>query len=113
MEIISFSKNWNNKLNCDCFTTIRLSSLKYIEGHIYECVLVKKNGENVTIETKGIFKLESKKTIKLNQINNTMARLDTGYDIIETINIFKKMYKDKNIDWANQKLDYLLLVKHK
>lgn len=40
-ETLSFSKNWNNKLACPYYTTIRLNSTKYEKGKIYSIVTTK------------------------------------------------------------------------
>lgn len=101
-KIINFSYNWNNKLNCKSFTTLRLSH-KYSTGDKVEITLKNKfhcNAEIIDI-----------KRFHLENINNYVAYLDTGYDEIECQNILKKMYKNKNIDWDNQNIYFILLKK--
>lgn len=40
-ETLKFSQNWNNKLACRYYTTIRLNNTKYEAGKIYEVVIEK------------------------------------------------------------------------
>jgi hypothetical protein len=45
-----------------------------------------------------------------------MTYLDTGYSVEEMVKLIKTMYKNKNIDWTIQRLDFCLFVyqqKHK
>ena len=35
-ERLEFSKNWNNKLLCTCFSTIRPQSLKCVVGEVFD-----------------------------------------------------------------------------
>lgn len=103
MQKLSFSTNWNNKLNCDSFTTIRISGRLSI-------------GDFVEVEDRGIskgaYKVIDKKRLTIAQINDWMAYLDTGYPAEETRNIIKKMYKDVQ-DWERQPIYYYLVVKNK
>lgn len=102
MKIINFSYNWNNKLDCKAFTTLRLSD-KYNTNDIIEIHLKKKL----------LFKAEviQKKCLKLNLINHWIAYIDTGYNAIECQELLKKMYKNKNINWQNQSIYFYLLQK--
>lgn len=104
MQTLSFSTNWNNKLNNDCFTTLRLSG-RFSPGEIIE---VQDRGVS-----KGHYKiLDRRRLNNIEQINDWMAFLDTGYPAEETRNIIKKMYKDIK-DWSNQPIYYYLIKKHK
>lgn len=96
---IEFSYNWNSKLHCKCFTTIRLHNPnKYVIGQrYYICLeLLEFIAEIVNI-----------KQFRLSQLNDYMAMLDTGYGVQETTEIIKKMYP--NIDFENQLFDFILL----
>jgi len=55
-------------------------------------------------------KLISIKRMKLNDINEYIARLDTGYSAIECRDIIRKMYKNKRVNWETQYLAYLLFA---
>jgi hypothetical protein len=86
LDEIKFSTNWNNKLNNKSFSTIRIfNSNKYIVGA----------------------KIEFEKGFYLNQLSMPMAYLDTGYSRNETIEILKKMYKNK----IDLKFHYIILNK--
>jgi len=100
MKDIKFSYNWNNKLNCFVFTTIRLENeSKYKIEETYNIYLK----ENL-IKTAQIIDI---KTIYLHQINSYIALLDTGYSVAETKELFKKMYP--TTDFSKQKLSLILL----
>lgn len=100
---IKFSYNWNNKLDCSAFTTIRLHQpKKYIVGQDYEIYLK---------APFCIAKIVAIKQFKISQMNEFMAMIDTGYSVQETIEIIKKMYP--NIDYENQLFDFILLQKRK
>lgn len=81
---IKFSQNWNKKLNCQAFTTIRRPSAFWVVGREYRIYL---NGVHV----------KDAKLIEIihgdpRTLTETMARLDTGYDKRETLDILAKMY---------------------
>lgn len=97
---INFSYNWNNKLNCKAFTTIRLKNVnKYQIGKEYNILLKKQLLKSAIIE--------DIKTIYFNQINEFIARVDTGYSAEETKNILKKMYSKINLE--TQPFSFILL----
>jgi len=97
---LKFSTNWNNKLNCDYFTTIRLYSEKFIVGDTYDIVLKSKHLKFAECRGFKVFYIE--------QINEYIAGLDTGYDVAETKKLIKSMYKNLNLDWTTQRLVFLL-----
>ena len=98
--IINFSYNWNNKLNCKAFTTFKLKNVnKYQIGKEYNILLKKQLLKSAIIE--------DIKTIYFNQINEFIARVDTGYSAEETKNILKKMYSKINIE--TQPFSFILL----
>jgi hypothetical protein len=104
MQVLKFSTNWNNKLNCDCFTTLRLSSRLSV-------------GELIEVEDRGVTKglytvLDKRRLNDISVINDWMAMLDTGYSANETRDIIKKMYP-KIENWENQPIYYYLLRKKK
>ena len=86
MDTISFSYNWNNKLQCKFFTTIRaLNPFKYHVGVKHEVVL---KGDWL-----GIAEVVSVKAIYGRDINEYISGLDTGYSVDETLKILSRMYK--------------------
>jgi uncharacterized protein YqfB (UPF0267 family) len=104
-DTIAFSNNWNNKLANKAFTTIRLhNDSKYEIGKVFK----------ITLKDRmlGTAELYDKRVIRLDQLNSFITMLDTGYDVTETTNIIKNMYKNSNppIDWSRQLLDFCLLL---
>ena len=100
---LDFSHNWNGKLHGKAFTSIRLwNERKYQIDKEYDIYL---NGFR-----RGRAKLISLKRIKIHQINEHIARLDTGYSAVECRELIRKMYKNKSIDWERQELAYCLFV---
>lgn len=99
---LEFTTNWNNKLNCKSFTTIRLHNpVKYCIGATFKVYL------------KGVYKGCAKvldvKRFTIKDINNYVSYLDTGYSPDECRRIIKEMYKKKPIDWNTQLFDFCLL----
>lgn len=103
METIDFAYNWNNKLDCKAFTTIRLSGRKYAVGQEYN---IKLKGE-----AKGKAVCVDIKRFTLDHLNEFIALLDTGYDKAECTALIKNMYRYKNIQWEEQVL-FLVLLKY-
>lgn len=97
---LPFSFNWNNKIHCKAFTTLRLHQPnKYIVGNTYFIHLKGdpiKHAEIIAI-----------KTILLKDINPFIAFIDTGYSVDECKKIIQRMYKNSN--WETQKIDFILL----
>jgi len=97
---INFSYNWNNKLNCKAYTTIRLyNPSKYRIGEKCDITLKRKfhhNGEIIDI-----------KNFYLKDLNNFVALIDTGYSLEECRDIILKMYK--NLDFTEQLLSLILI----
>lgn len=96
---IYFSGNWNNKLDCKCFTTIRLANkLKYEIGGYFNIYLNNQPHKKAVIKDIWV--------INLSQLDKFTAMIDTGYSLGKTKGIFYKMYP--NVDWQSQYL-YVLL----
>ncbi len=98
MKIIDFSYNWNNKLNCKAYTTFRINSDKYQTGETYQIHL---NGKPLHQAV-----IVAKKTLKLNQVNEFIAHIDTGYTVKEFNEVVRRMYKKHNVD----KLTFCLIL---
>lgn len=99
---ITFSDNWNNKLKCPAFTTLRLDGRKYTIG---TRVRIKMKGQ---LLSNYFYLIKSKRVITIDQINDFISYLDTGYSVAETQAILRKMYK---VDWRTQKLAFVLLLR--
>lgn len=98
-NVFEFNYNWNNKLQCKVFTTIRLQNDKYVIGDKYEILLKKDRlGTAQILDIKNMF---------LKDINEYIAGIDTGYSAEECKNIILKMYPRQ--DFTNKKLSFILL----
>lgn len=85
LGIINFSYNWNKKLDCNCFTTLRLENHnKYKTGLNYQIHL-----KNQFIKVGKVVEI---KVFPLRSLNEYISRLDTGYSKEETIKIINRMY---------------------
>jgi hypothetical protein len=100
MQEIKFSYNWNNKLKCSCFTTIRVHHpAKYSIGKQY---VIKYKEENLGVAT-----IVDIKTFPMSKLNNFMCYIDTGYSPEETKNMLCKMHQVSISD--NLIIDFILL----
>lgn len=88
-DILQFSKNWNNKLHNDYFTTLRRSGRHQV-GQQKDIYLNEKYMGRGTIV--------DKKNLKLGQLNEWICRLDTGESVEATKAILRNMYRDDRID---------------
>lgn len=102
-ETLKFTTNWNNKLNCQCFTTLRLHNpKKYFVGAKKDIFLDNR--------LKGAATIIGVQSFLLEHINDFIARLDTGYSAKECQKIILEMYKNNPvINWKTQQLDFCLL----
>lgn len=94
MKDLNFSYNWNGKLDCDFFTTIRISDYYNIGDEVF--LLLKKKAFDTG---KIIVKIET----KIDKLTELVCLLDTGYSKEITINLLKKMHSGIT-DWENQKI---------
>jgi uncharacterized protein YqfB (UPF0267 family) len=102
MRNILFSYNWNNKLECKAYTTLRLHQPeKYVVGETYDIIL-----KDEVLHTATIIDV---KPLRFDQLNEFIAYLDTGYNLQECQNIIKRMYA--KVDFKTQKLALILLRK--
>lgn len=102
MNDLRFSYNWNNKLDCKCFTTIRLSD-KYKAGDEFKIIL----DTAKDLEVKGTAEILAVKEFNLDNLNDFISYLDTGYSVDECRKIILRMYP--KADWSTQKLKFILL----
>jgi len=104
MKRIDFSYNWNNKLDCKAFTTLRLSGRHQVGERLAIWLKEKKGKES----QKGIAEVIGKKRLTLAQISEYIAYLDTGYSAKECQDIIKRMYR-KVEDWDTRPIYFYLL----
>lgn len=84
MDYIKFSNNWNNKLNCTFFTSIRLPHKKYTPGNI---LLVLSKGEYIYQA-----KVLHSKEVFLNKLTQFDTMIDAGMERTDFMYMMKKMY---------------------
>lgn len=101
MQEIKFSNNWNNKLDCDVFTTLRLSN-RWEKGEQIKVIFKNKTYYAEVIDKRWIY---------LNEINDYIAYIDTGYNAEECKKILQTMYKNSHIDWKHKKIWHYLIKK--
>lgn len=102
---ITFGYNWNGKLDCDHYTTIRLHNpKKYKVGDTKEVWL----GSGTQWRQIDNVEILLVKTFHLEQLNDWMAYLDTGYSRAHALKIFRNMYKQQNPE-----MDFILCKKIK
>jgi hypothetical protein len=107
MNRICFTYNWNNKLSGKIFTTIRLKNPKHQINETYE-IFLKKGTGFVFLCHATIMDIRH---IKLSEINEFIAGLDTGYSAQECQDLIRTMYKSLKPDWDTQVLSFILLRK--
>lgn len=98
-QIVRFSQNWNEKLLCNCFSTIRLrNTKKYIKGKKY-LIMLKIPGTN-HFEELGEATLIASSMFNLDQISDSMAFIDSGMDSLKLRDMLRTMYikKVQNVD---------------
>lgn len=105
-ENLEFTCNWNNKLNCNAFSTLRLrDDKKYFIGAEKNVILKGYLKGKATIVGISYFTID--------KINESISRLDTGYSAEECRKIIMTMYKSRNIDWYTQQLVFCILAYNK
>lgn len=110
--IITFVHNWNNKLDCDAFTTIRLrNDSKFRIGFKY-FIDLKENNHNTN---KGLTRCADLRHFKIRDLNSFVTYLETGLNLKEGSELIARFYKNYNppINWETQDLSLILLVKVK
>lgn len=102
-EDLRFTTNWNGKLNCSCFTTLRLhNESKYVVGAVKNILL--------SGVLKGQASIIGVQTFLLKDISEYVARIDTALSAKECQQMIRTMYKNYPlINWDNQLLDFVLL----
>ena len=102
MYTLNFSTNWNNKLDCKYFTTIRIyNPILHKTGNKFDINLRKKpkiKAEIIAVK-KGYVK----------DLGGYDCYLDTGYSKRETISIMQKMYP--KVNFQHQQVALILLKK--
>lgn len=85
MKQITYSKNWNNKLSCEAFATVRLYEPNQFElGEIYEIICDDK--------LMGVAEIVALRELKLIELTDELAYLDAGCSADEMIAILRDIY---------------------
>lgn len=106
--VMPFSNNWNNKLNCHFFTTLRL----YNHNHHYVGNVFSVGSRSSSDVHKPILfnvSIRSLTIFYLKDLNDSVAYIDAGMDKICFTAVIKKMYTHYDIDWNTRKLVLLVL----
>lgn len=82
---VRFSCNWNKKLYCKCFSTLRKPSEKYVLGQEYTIML----NNDVLCKAKIVYMKEG----DTDTITEEMCYLDTGFNSEETKEYLKEVYR--------------------
>ena len=110
MERINFSHNWNRKLDCDVFSTIRLWKPEvHYQGR--EVDIYDKSVNPPRFKGHGRYEIVSQFTIQ--QLKPAAAMLDTGYTLEETQGIIRTMYYKTVTNIETQPLAYIIIRKIK
>lgn len=99
---LSFTQDWNHKLGCDAFGTVRLDSEKYQPGRRYAVWL--KDELLGTAECVAVYRL------KLAEITDRLAYFDVGKPASYLRALLERMYAKQGITWEHQQLAHVLLV---
>lgn len=103
-DSIRFQRNWNNKLNCEYFTSIRIKAAKYQPGKILKMFL----HQNGVYRNMGSVKVVEAKPLRLHQLSRSMTLLDAGLEVDKFKEMLWFMYKDRVSDL--EKVDFVLLI---
>jgi hypothetical protein len=107
MKKLEFSYNWNNKLDCRSFSTVRLANPnKYQLLELYE--VIQHNGKNKPVLKRGIARLQAITPFYLDKVTPGITFLDTNLPKIDFIKLVKTMYKNKNIDFNKKRMYFLI-----
>lgn len=110
MTDLIFSYNWNNKLYCKAFTTIRIKNeKKHAIGTEYKIKLHPKGVAGT--EELGIATIKDVKYFKIEKLNDFMSYIDTGYNKEECEKIMRRMYP--KIDFEKADFSFILLKYNK
>lgn len=99
---LKFSYNWNHKLDCHAFTTIRIYNPdKHYVGQSVRLLLKDQEMGTGLIHGVNAFYLAS--------LNPFMSYIDTGYSVEETASIIRRMYP--KVNFSTTRMVMLLIVK--
>lgn len=96
-----FSYNWNNKLECQYFTTLRLHNEKKYQ---------KDSVHSIYLKNKFLFdaSVEDVRVVSGKYLNAFVCGLDTGYSVEATKGILSRMYKKTLEEVETQNFSFVL-----
>lgn len=101
LEKISFLYNWNNKLSCNVFTTVRIKNdRKYRLNDVYEITLT--SSKDKTPIAQGNAQIVLIHDFLLSKTTEGISLIDTGYIKEKFIELVKTMYKNAKINFDTQ-----------
>ena len=99
LRTLEFSYNWNQKLCCDYFTTLRLSGRFEVGEWVLLFLKNAAYGRGIVV---------GRKVLTVGQLNAWVCGIDTGYTIEETKAILSRMHPGKITDTTTI---YLYLIR--
>lgn len=101
-----FKTNWNNKLDCDYFTTFRFYNRGKIQiGKLVQCELIQK-GQVVKSRECQVYGILP---YVLKEVPEILCYMDAGYSKDEFINLVKTMYKNYKVDYDRECFAFYLV----
>ena len=108
METLSFTHNWNQKLNCRSFSTVRIENpIKYRLNQEYRVQLLQVKGKPPI--DKGIAVLKHIEYFNLFDVNPAVCYLDANLNKETFIKLVLTMYKNSGIDFNTKRMSFLVL----
>lgn len=107
MKTLEFSYNWNRKLDCKSFSTVRIENpSKFILLDEYQIILkTKGNGPDIN---KGIARLQHISHFFLDKVSPAVSFLDANLNVFEFQKLVLQMYKNHNVNFKAQRLSFLV-----
>lgn len=104
---VNFSSNYNHKLNCKSFSTVRLQNEeKYVIGHLFRISLVRKvTGQNVEF---ALARLVSSHNFYLKDATPAMSYLDANLNVKDFVNLIQGLYCKQKVNFNIKKLSFLV-----
>jgi hypothetical protein len=98
MKQLKFTQNWNNKLNTENFTTIRIAQDKYYIDCQFDIIL-----QDQYLKTVKIIDI---KQFKIDKLNDFTAYIDSGMNRTNLYQLLAQFYPKQNIN----KMDWYLIL---